>query len=253
MGMWLTLRPKNVHYLTMNHWCRDDLRFYHGCKGRIWRWGYLTKVSAQPPIKHENNKLEIGWCGRMLDWKRVDMIIKAIALLPVDIREKVHVTLVGDGDQRGFLNNLAYKLGVSDVIEFRESMSAVSVLEFMRTLDVYVFPSNRNEGWGAALLESMNQGCAVIANVEAGSTLEVVKDGVSGFTFCDGDVDAVARYITRFVGDKRLAKKLGLEAWKSAQSLSPKLGAIRLVELIRLIQSGKIDAAKFEGLCERLG
>lgn len=50
----------NVHYLTMSHWCAEDLAFFHACKDRIWRWGYLTPVSEKPTEKLASENLRLA-------------------------------------------------------------------------------------------------------------------------------------------------------------------------------------------------
>ena len=116
----------------------------------------------------------------MIDWKHVDYIIKALGMLPREILSKCEVSLIGDGDQEDDLKKLMHENGLDDCITFKSSMASSEILKFMQDLDVYIFPSDRKEGWGAALLEAMDKGCAVIANAAAGpirsvQLVEVIK------------------------------------------------------------------------------
>lgn len=252
-GLWRMLHPSNVHYLTMNHWCVEDLAFLHGCKGRIWRWGYLTAVSSNPPPKTQNGKVEIGWCGRMIYWKRVDYILKALACLPQRYNDRWHLTILGEGEKECEWRNLALSLGLDDDVTFKGPVSSKEATMFMRRLDIYVMPSDREEGWGAALLEAMNECCAVVANKSAGSTLEVVENGKSGFVFDDADIKALSMILAKLIDDGALRRKMGMAAWHRVQDWSPQEGARRLVKLLGAIQSGAIDAPCYKGLCERIG
>ena len=247
------LESANVNILTMGHGCVEDMHYYMACKGRIWRWGYLTKTSETCHIKQTKEKVSIGWCGRLIDWKRVDLLIDAVALLPFDIRSKCKVTIVGEGDQEFILKKRVERLEMTGLIEFRQSLPAEEIADFMRELDIYVFPSNRKEGWGAALLEAMDKGCAVIANEAAGSTLEVVQHEVNGLVFKDDDVERLSQCLSRLILDEDERRKFGLEAWRTIQNWSPSSGARRLVKLIDALRSGDLYGVPTEGLCANVG
>lgn len=244
--IWCKLHPKNAHYLTMNHWCADDLRFFHVCKGRTWQWGYLTAVSPVQPQKPKHERVEIGWCGRMIYWKRVDYILKAFALLPDNVRQRCRLTLVGNGDKEAELKDLADGLALSDIVEFKKPVSAAEALGFMHNLDIYVMPSDREEGWGAALLEAMNEGCAVVSNKSAGATLDVIEDGKSGFAFEDGDIKMLAERLCALIEDATLRHEMGKAAWRRVQEWSPRVGAERLVAVVNAL-SGVGQFPEYKG------
>ena len=53
----------------------------------------------------------------------------------------------------------------------------------MRKHTIFLFTSDRNEGWGAVLNEAMSNGCAVVASNEIGSVPYLIKDKVNGMIF----------------------------------------------------------------------
>lgn len=251
VSLWLLYRPKNVYFLTLSHWCKKDLRFLHVCRNRIIRWGYLVSVSSKMCVKSKSEKVKIGWCGRMIDWKRVDLLIRAYAQIDEVTRKKCTLSLVGDGDQKEYLSKLAVELGVGDV-EFLNSVKSADAVSFMQTLDIYVMPSNREEGWGAALLEAMDCGCAVIANEAAGATLDLIEDGKNGFSFRDGDIKGLAVTIKRLVDNAELRKSLGAAAWSTMQQWSPNVGAERLLGIMDALFNGRA-LPMYRGLGELVG
>lgn len=125
----------------------------------------------------------------------------------------------------------------------------------MSSLDVFVFPSGRKEGWGAILPEAMDKSCAVIANEAAGSTLELVRDGVNGFTFKNGDIKTLACRLSQLIVDGQLRKKMGQRAWRTMQEWSPSVGAYRFVALANTLLSGEHQHCPgcLRGLCELEG
>ena len=222
-----------VHYLTMGHWVKTDLDFYHVCRGRVHQWGYLTPVSEKCTEKPSRDKVVIGWCGRMLFLKQVEFVLKAVSLLPPEVRAKCEVRLAGHGEAEESLRKLTVDLGLGDMVQFTGLMPHVKALEFLGELDIFVFPSGRYEGWGATLLEAMDKCCVPIANKAAGATLEVVEDGVNGFVFDDGDVELLAARLKWLVENPRQRRDMGHRSWETIQGWSPKAGARRLVEIIK--------------------
>lgn len=238
-----------LHFLTMSHWCADDLAYLHACKGRTWRWGYLTPVSETCVEKPGRDKIRIGWCGRMLRLKQVDFILRAYAAMPEKARARSEIHLVGNGEAEEELRQLAMYLGIEDCVQFRPLMSQPNAKRFLESLDVFVFPSNAHEGWGATLLEAMDKGCAVIANTAAGATLEVLEDGSNGFTFKDGDIATLTERLIWLVEHENKRREIGRRAWATIQDWSPAVGASRLVSLVEHLRSESRDGIPLSGLC----
>lgn len=244
---------KNVHYLPISYYCPEDLRFLRVCKGRMWRWAYFPPVSEEPTQKPRHERLELGWCGRMIDWKHVEYAIQAVALLSDDVRKMCHLTLIGRGDMEEHLKNLAKELGVQEMIDFKPAMTPEDIAEWMKNLDVYLFPSDRGEGWGVVLAEAMDKCCVAIACDETGATLNLIKDGENGFVFKKGDIETMAKRIEFLVKHPEERTRLGKAAWETMQSWSASVGAQRLIVLVEHIQTGR-DARIFEsGLCSCCG
>ena len=131
-------------------------------------------------------------------------------------------------------------------VEFKKPVSAAEALGFMHNLDIYVMPSDREEGWGAALLEAMNEGCAVVSNKSAGATLDVIEDGKSGFAFEDGDIKMLAERICALIEDATLRHEMGKAAWRRVQEWSPRVGAERLVAVVNAL-SGVGQFPEYKG------
>ena len=238
-----------LHFMTMSHWCADDLEYLHVCKGRTWRWGYLTPVSGACVEKLKRDKVRIGWCGRMLRLKQVDLILKAYAAMPETTKAKCEIHLVGEGEAEDELRQLARNLGIEGIVQFSPLMSQPDAKRFLESLDVFVFPSNALEGWGATLLEAMDKGCAVVANTAAGATLEVVENGSNGFTFKEGDITSLTERLTWLVEHEKERLEMGRRAWATIQGWSPTVGASRLVSLVEHLREERRDGIPSSGLC----
>jgi glycosyltransferase involved in cell wall biosynthesis len=100
------------------------------------------------------------YLGRLVDWKAVDLLIKAFARASTQIDATLEI--IGDGELRGKLQALADSLNVKDRINFAGWMSQSQAAERLGHSDVFVLPSLYECG-GAVVLEAMAVGLPVIA------------------------------------------------------------------------------------------
>lgn len=73
------------------------------------------------------------------------------------------------------------------------------ITTILQTTDIFVLPSYA-EGLSNALMEAMSSGCACIAS-DVGGNRFLIENGISGFLFPAGDVEALAAHIRRLAQD----------------------------------------------------
>ena len=157
------------------------------CVGKMRMWGYFVqssefrvgslelnhgihRIHGRKECGHEGVK--VLWVGRLLDWKRVDTIIKAVG--ESSKRKKITLDIYGVGPEEAKLKKLAAKYG--DKIKFYPPVPINEVRKLMREHDVYVLSSNGHEGWGAVVSEALEEGMAVIGTYEAGSSATILPE-----------------------------------------------------------------------------
>lgn len=238
LKMFLTFRQltksEYFHYLPTGPFAAKDLALFTSMKGRVWQWGYFTEL---PKSVLKNNEAEqsdainILWVGRMLNWKRVDLLIKALAKLKNE-GKKFKLTLVGNGSERKNLEKLAKKLLGDSFYEFKEFIPADEVLSLMSQYDIYVLPSNAYEGWGAVLNEAMSVGCAVIASDKTGAGASLIEHGVNGLLFQSGSEDSLYDCLSQLVNNKNLINDFRVKSRLSIkENWTPAVAAERLLEV----------------------
>lgn len=160
--------------LAIGPWAKKDFLRMGVRKEKIVDWGYFVSPSTAvttPRSEGAAGTVRILWCGRMLALKRVDTIIRAVIEFKVQ-GLKFKVTLVGDGPEKGRLMRLAEDVGgrcrCTVEFVFLPSQSMEKVRELMREHDLFVFPSNGYEGWGAVASEALEEGMRVLASYECG-------------------------------------------------------------------------------------
>jgi glycosyltransferase involved in cell wall biosynthesis len=207
----------------------------------MWTYGYFIDVPSIQTQKRMEETSQILWAGRMLDWKRVDVLIKACGLL-FKKEMNFHLNLIGDGPERSSLLRLVTDLGLQEVVSYSPPVTTREVRLAMKAAHIFVFPSTQEEGWGAVISEAMAEGCAVVAASGAGSAQILVQHGKTGYLFQEDDVDGLALYMEELIQNPEQAYQMGMEGWQYMNSTwNPLLGAERLVKLINgLLKRGEM-------------
>lgn len=105
----------------------------------------------------------IGWTGRMVPVKGLEILLKAVAHMAVNL--PVRVLLIGDGPERANLEKLARSLGITDSVRFAGFVP--EPLTLLDTMDVFALPS-LHEGIPMSLLEALAAGVPVVAAAVGG-------------------------------------------------------------------------------------
>ncbi len=185
-------------------------------------WGYFVAPPDGAAPRQTGIKprcaVRVLWVGRLLAWKRVDTLFKAVAACLE--RFPIELTVVGDGPERGALEKLGRRLFARHptALTFRHSVPIGEVRTLMRSHDVYALPSNGYEGWGAVVNEALEEGMIVLGTRQAGACVTMLDER---FLFDEGDVQALSRLL-----EKARAEFKGGEigAWSASS------GAARLLK-----------------------
>lgn len=156
----------------------------------------------------ENNILQIGYIGRLIDGKGVQDLISAIAKLKIPY--KLHI--IGDGSRMDDLKKQVLKFGLTDKIIFYGYLEKHKALTIINNCDILVNPSY-TEGLPTSVIEAGFLKKAVIAT-NVGGTPEIMEDGASGFLINTHDPDTITEKIEILAKDGVLRNKFGEEAQK---------------------------------------
>lgn len=143
--------------------------------------------------------------GRVVHKKGFDLLLKAFSL--ADIPDDVGLVVGGDGPELPHLRRLAAELGLQERAYFPGRLERTGVAHLMSGAEVFVMPS-RLEPFGIVVLEAWRAGTAVVATNRGGPP-EFIEDGADGLLVDPLDPSALARAISRLVGDSQLRDELG--------------------------------------------
>ncbi|WP_417315604.1 glycosyltransferase family 4 protein [Cycloclasticus pugetii] len=226
------------HYLPTGPFAARDIALFTSMGKRTWRWGYFTDTPGvnRRSILYEQHEepstpLKVLWIGRMLGWKRVDLLIKAISKINGG-KKRVHLTLVGNGPERQKLEKLAANLLETADFTFTEVIPSSEVPEIMMQHDIYVLPSSSYEGWGAVVNEALSVGCAVIASDKTGAGQAMITDGHNGLLFRSGSVSDLTRCLRTLLENHQTRIKISEQAIREySEHWSPSVAARKFLEV----------------------
>lgn len=117
----------------------------------------------------------------------------------------------------------------------------------------FLFTSDFNEGWGAVLNESMNSGCAVVASHAIGSVPFLIKNGVNGLIYQDGNKEHLEMQVCSLLDDEKYRRQIGKKAYETiADMWNAENAAKRLLMLAQGLEQSKGAVSLFDdGPCSK--
>ncbi|MDD5750772.1 MAG: glycosyltransferase family 4 protein [Candidatus Pacebacteria bacterium] len=145
-------------------------------------------------------------CVARLSWEKgIEYLIGALP----EIREKfpgARLVLVGDGNEKGKLLDLANKLGLDEAVEFRGFIPHSNAIEEISRGEVFVCPSLA-EGLGNVFLEA--QACRTPAvGTDVGGIPDIIQNGFNGVLVAPRDSRAIAQAVVKIFSDRVFARKI---------------------------------------------
>ena len=172
---------------------------------------YIYKMKEiAPPVKElhqverkKNEKFRIGFCGRIVEEKGINVLIEAFGLLQ---KERCKVELVIGGDYKTVAGGSVYPKLIEYVqrhniqnVSFVGKIPEEKMAEFYTSLDVFTLPSiNSLESFGMVQVEAMLCGTPVIASDLPGVQTVVQRTGM-GLICRRGDAQDLKRCIIQIM------------------------------------------------------
>lgn len=229
-------------------------------KGKCFKWGYFTSVPEMVPkgssVSEGSSVVRLMWCARFLLWKHPELpILMADRLKKKGF--KFHLDMYGEGEYKQQSIDLVESLGLTDCVSFIGNKPNTELMEDMKQHDIFLFTSDKNEGWGAVANESMSNGCVLVGSDALGCAPYLIKAGENGFMFkspkvsCSfGNPDMIAlgslyEKVVWLLEHPSNRKQMQRNAVKQMQDVwSPKQAAQLLLQLIDDIKNGRDTSIK---------
>lgn len=251
------LFAKNMAYFAKEYWRFKSGAFYLLCasaytlhdhkllgmfSGKAFSWGYF------PPCKRYDiqqlmsgkggRKLKLFWAGRLIKLKNPMYLLdvaKRLRSASVDFC----IDIVGNGELEAPLRAEIQEYSLHEQVILHGAMSQERVREYMERADIYLFTSNREEGFGAVLVEAMNSGCAVVASETAGATGLVIRDGKNGRIYKRDSCVELCEIILELAKNREQVKQLGKTAYQTITTVhNAEVAANRFIQVLECLCGG---------------
>jgi glycosyltransferase involved in cell wall biosynthesis len=164
-------------------------------------------------IKKEGTTL-VGTVARLVPQKGIRHLIRAAAILS-GRHPHLRFVIIGDGPMRGYLEDLAQRLGMQGKVFFTGQMEDVPLL--MPMLDIFVLPSC-SEGLSLTVLEALAASRPVVAS-RTGGIPEIITHDRTGKLVPPGDSQALARAIEELISDPDRAGEMAARGQARVKAL----------------------------------
>lgn len=152
------------------------------------------------------NPLKFIYVGRLVFYKNLEVVIKAIGLLK-KTHQNIKLVIAGDGPHRKSLEELVGKLRLKDNVEFLGYVSHDEKMRLISNSNAFVFPS-LCEGFGIVILEAFSQKRPVlVSNIKPMS--DIVNNERNGFVLDPHDETVWAECILKLIKNPNEALEMG--------------------------------------------
>jgi glycosyltransferase involved in cell wall biosynthesis len=153
----------------------------------------------------ERSAFKVLTVARLTKQKSMDTLIEALGILRARGVD-AHLQIVGDGDQRVFLEHKTRESQLDAFTQFMGRRTQNELPELYAQCDAFVLPSVR-EGMGLVLAEALLCGAPVIATNSGGVT-DIVIENETGLLFPERDANALADALAKYARDAAYATRL---------------------------------------------
>ncbi|RKT56332.1 glycosyltransferase [Saccharothrix australiensis] len=161
----------------------------------------IDRYRLRPAVR-TNDAPTVLFVGRLDEEKRVDELLRAVALVP-----RLHADVVGDGSCRAEWELLAADLGIADRVRFRGFVGEEELLDAYQGADVFCMPGIA-ELQSLATMEAMAAGKPVVV-ADAMALPHLCRPGRNGWLFTPGDVAGLAERLHSVVSDPSVTARMG--------------------------------------------
>lgn len=245
-------RKKNLHMLCASAYTAPDCKFIFAYPNKTYKWGYFPIVKKYENIENvisTKHTHSILWVARLIPLKHPEypiLVAKKLKEAGYDFILKI----IGIGPMEEKMRDMIRKYHLEEQVFLLGAMSAEQVRLHMEQSEIFLFTSNRKEGWGAVMNESMNSACAVVANGAIGSVPYLIQSGKNGLIYKNSLSDLYKK--TKWLLDNpNRCQEMGKRAYQTlTETWNAEQATKRLLQLIDDIKKGR--TTRFEtGPCSK--
>lgn len=234
---------KNLYLLCASAYTYGDYAKTFNFKNKAFRWGYFPefiKYESISEIIKQKNKNQILWCGRLIDLKHPEAAINAAEMLK-NAGYDFNLKIIGTGVLESEIKSAIKQKHLDDSVSVLGAMSPEEVRKHMEQSQIFLFNSDKREGWGAVVNEAMNSACVVVSNNSPGSVPFLIDDGDNGIIYNLSDSKSLFEKVAYLLDNHSKLTEIAEAAYYTVADLwNCNVAAERFVELSKSILNGNL-------------
>jgi glycosyltransferase involved in cell wall biosynthesis len=206
-------------YVGISQICASHVRDFTGRRVTVVRNGVrLSNFAPRVRRPSGHSIIEAICVGRVFEQKNYELLIEAVALLPNSTRDRLRVSIVGEGPRSlvAHLKGLILRSGLEDQVKLLGNRRDVPGLLDRSDL---LLMSSAWEGFPISLLEATASGLPFIAT-DVGGCREIAELCGNGVMVPPADAQALSSAVGQLVNDDRRRADLSEAAVRNAPKLS---------------------------------
>ncbi len=185
---------------------------------------YETKrKSFRTQYNIADDEIAVGIIGRIVPIKNHEMFIRAWKAASDKTSKKIRAFIVGDGENRTKVENLAKELGISVCTQnFEKSKCSLTFTSWIKEIDFVnagldiVALCSLNEGTPVSLIEAQAANNPVLST-KVGGVENIVMEGKTGLLCEVGDLDKYSAQLLELLENDELRTKMQQAGWESVK------------------------------------
>lgn len=166
-----------------------------------------AKIEGTNTILPENS-LRLLHVGRLVKWKRVDMLINVFKQLLTQF-PTAELVIIGTGLEEQILRNQVIALGIEQNVVFTGGVYEMTTLgQYFNASLVYVLAGMG----GLSINDAMCFDKPIVCAVADGTEKKLVRDGYNGYIFEDGNAEDLFKKLTVLLSDPEKTRQMGLNS-----------------------------------------
>ena len=220
---WLTMYVRRFIYQRA-HACigyysqGKNIVLSYGLSPTAFFYGNTTDTDSLLSVRKElldkpfllEKKRRILHIGRLVKWKKVDLLILAFSSIAKRFRDS-ELVIIGDGPEKDTLIRRAIDLGLRDKILFTGAVyDPIELAQYMNESSVYVLAGMG----GLSINDAMCFSLPIICSVCDGTEKDLVFEGENGFFFKEDDAADLTEKLNWILSDLPRAAQMGEKSFR---------------------------------------
>ena len=244
---------KPIYMLCASAYTAGDYAKFGLFRNKCYKWGYFPETHRYDDLSElleRKEKNSLVWVARYIDWKHPELAVEVARRLKAEGYDFT-LRMIGNGELLDATRKLVADAELDQEVRILGAMKPEEVRRHMEQSQIHIFTSDKQEGWGAVLNESMNSGCVPMANRAIGSAPFLIRDGENGFLY--NNVDELYEKVKFLLDNRQEREQMAANAYRTIiEEWNAETAAEKFLKLAGAILNGEKRPELFEnGVCSK--